>query len=311
VKTKLTRSSEEAAGFINRGNLVAFPTETVYGLGASVFNAAAIEKIYAAKRRPADNPLIVHIADVSDVGRIAGPVGAAAKALMDAFFPGPLTLVLPKADAVPFAVTAGLETVGVRMPRLAITRSFLRACATPVCAPSANLSGRPSATTWQAVAEDLDGRIACILMGDPAEIGLESTVVDCVADPPVLLRQGAISLAEVQAIVPETIVERSEPGRARSPGLIHRHYMPRARVVVLSNGGVCESGDAAYIGLTPPNFGVKLSLVCGSKQEYAARLFEFFRECDRRSIPTIYCESVTNGGIGAALMDRISRAASR
>jgi L-threonylcarbamoyladenylate synthase len=310
VKTKLTRSPEEAAGFIDRGELVAFPTETVYGLGASVFDAAAIEKIFEAKRRPADNPLIVHVADVAEVARIARGVSAAAKGLMDAFFPGPLTLVLPKAEAVPLAVTAGLDTVGVRMPRLSKTRRFLALCSTPVCAPSANLSGRPSATTWEAVAEDLDGRIACILIGEPAEIGLESTVVDCVADPPVVLRQGAISVAQLRRIVPETIVGGSAARPARSPGTAHRHYTPRARVVVLGNGGDSEPGDTAYIGLTPPNFVVDLTLVCGSKEEYAAQLFAFFRECDRRSIATIYCESVTTEGIGAALMDRIARASS-
>ena len=193
VKTVLTTSPDEAAEFIKRGGIVAFPTETVYGLGANVFDEKAVAKIFEAKRRPADNPLIAHIADIGQIGMLATEITESAKKFIDAFFPGPLTIVLRKTAKVPLIATAGLDTIGIRMPRSALAHQFLAACGTPVVAPSANLSGRPSPTTWQAVLEDLDGRIDCILQGDATEIGLESTVVDCTSAVPVILRGGSVS----------------------------------------------------------------------------------------------------------------------
>ena len=163
MTTHLTESPEDAAAYIRRGQTVAFPTETVYGLGADAFNGDAVQQIFAAKGRPSDNPLIVHIADRAQVDRLAASVPGPARALMDRFFPGPLTLILPRCPDVPSVVTAGLDTVGVRMPDHPVAQRFLAACGTPVAAPSANRSGRPSPTTWQAVRDDLDGRIPCIL----------------------------------------------------------------------------------------------------------------------------------------------------
>lgn len=311
MKTVLTRSAIEAAAFIRRGGVVAFPTETVYGLGASVFDEAAIEKIFEAKQRPADNPLIAHVSSLQEIEALTSEVPAVALKLIDSFFPGPLTLVLRRSALVPLLATAGLETIGVRMPRLAIARDLLAACGVPLVAPSANLSGRPSPTTWQAVVEDMDGRVDCILQGDATEIGLESTVVDCTTDPPVLLRPGAVSLESLQTVMPEIRLSRYDQADApRSPGLRHKHYSPRASVkLVGANETFSPTGDDAFIGLHEPLSEPKFSKICNSVEEYAGSLFEFFRECDRSGVNTIFCESVAEDGIGAALMDRIRRAA--
>ncbi len=311
MKTVLTTSPEEAAEFIKRGGVVAFPTETVYGLGANVFDEAAVGGIFKAKRRPADNPLIAHIAEIGQIERLTTGVSEHAQAFIDAFFPGPLTIVLPKSANVPMIATGGLDTIGVRMPRFAVAHEFLASCGVPVVAPSANLSGRPSPTTWQAVAEDLDGRIDCILVGDSTEIGLESTVVDCTGDTPLLLRAGAVSLAQLQAVVPETRgytpLDNEQP---RSPGLKHKHYSPSAQVVLLSGDAEADADiRSAYIGLLRRGVGFGLVRICGSVEEYAHSVFEFFRECDRQGIKAIFCESVDERGIGAALMDRLRRAA--
>lgn len=311
MDTFLTLSPESAAEFIKQGGLVAFPTETVYGLGARVFDEAAVAKIFEAKQRPADNPLIAHVSSVDQIAELASEITETAAKFMEKFFPGPLTLVLKKGPDVPLIATAGLDTIGVRMPRSTVAREFLSACETPVVAPSANLSGRPSPTTWQAVYEDLNGRIDCILQADATEIGLESTVVDCSGEAPIVLREGAISLEELKTVVPATDrVQTSGSQSPRSPGLKHRHYSPRATVIVVDTADQVETtANAAFIGLRVPP--TKLDLVerCDDVESYAHELFEFLRECDRRGIETIYCEAVVEKGIGVALMDRIRRAA--
>jgi L-threonylcarbamoyladenylate synthase len=319
VRTVLTIDAEEAAAFIRRGGVVAFPTETVYGLGANVFDTGAVGKIFEAKRRPADNPLIAHVGDGEQIQRIATEVTESAERFIERFFPGPLTVVLRKTDAVPMIATAGLETIGVRMPRFDIAHRFLAACGVPVVAPSANISGRPSPTTWEAVYEDLNGRIDCILQGGPTAIGLESTVVDCSGEVPVVLRAGSVTIEELREVVPETVYYGPADAAApRSPGMKHRHYSPRARVVV-SNQGHDEKtqslslpvlpGGVAFIGMSPVEGEFETVRVCGSVEEYAHSVFEFFRECDRAGITTIVCEAIEETGIGAALMDRLRRAA--
>lgn len=312
ANTLLTTDPRIAADILKRGGVVAFPTETVYGLGANVFDAAAVARIFEAKMRPADNPLIAHIAEIGQIERLASFVAPSAKAFIDAFFPGALTLVMPKTDAVPLVATAGLDTIGVRMPKSALAHEFLKFCETPVVAPSANLSGRPSPTSWEAVFEDLDGRIDCILQGDATEIGLESTVVDVTSEVPLLLRAGAVSLEDLRRVVPET--RRYEPaaGEAvRSPGLKHRHYSPSAKVVLVSKldlDAVEDASTAAFIGISTPTAAFGLSKVCADVNQYAHEVFAFFRDCDHRGIKTIYCESVNETGLGAALMDRLRRA---
>lgn len=311
MQTVLTRSPIEAAEFIKKGGIVAFPTETVYGLGANVFDEQAIAKIFAAKNRPNDNPLIAHVGNVEQIKLVVKEITLNAQKFIAAFFPAPLTLVLPKAEKVPLIATANLETIGVRMPKNKSAQEFLRACETPIVAPSANLSGKPSPTDWQAVYEDLDGRIDCILQGAATEIGLESTVVDCTTDVPLVLRTGAITLEDLRRIIPETkLYQLRENEAAKSPGLKHRHYSPRARVVLLNSKFEVQSSKCeAFIGLNQPVEEFNLIKICASVEEYAHEVFGFFRECDRENIKIIYCETVEEKGIGAALMDRLKRAA--
>jgi L-threonylcarbamoyladenylate synthase len=323
MRTILTRSAAEAADIIKKGGLAAFPTETVYGLGADVFNETALENIFKAKGRPADNPLIVHIGELAQIEVLTSTVTANAEKFINAFFPGPLTLVLPKSEKVSLLVTAGLDTVGIRMPGNISAQEFLRLCETPVAAPSANLSGRPSPTTWQAVFEDLDGRIDCILQpvqalqGEETEIGLESTVVDCTARVPQILRSGAVTLEQLRAEVPETQMDQGNAtGAAKSPGLKHKHYSPRARVVLIDDVAEAKmNAQSAYIGIgSAGKTGGKIESwglvkICPSVTEYAHAVFEFFRECDRHGIGTIYCQKVAVSGLGMALMDRLNRAA--
>lgn len=312
MKTILTTSPIEAAEFIKRGGTVAFPTETVYGLGANVFDERAVAKIYAAKMRPNDNPLIAHVGKIEDVNILVKEITESARKFIAAFFPAPLTVVLPKAARVPLIATANLETVGVRMPRNETACEFLKACGAPVVAPSANLSGRPSPTTWQAVYEDLNGRIDCILQSEmAAEVGLESTVVDCTGEVPLVLRSGAVTIEELRRIVPETRIHKLEKDeRPRSPGLKHKHYSPRARVVLLGSKYKIQSPKSkAFIGFDSPDECFDFVKICASVEDYAHSVFDFFRQCDRKNIETIYCQTVEEKGIGLALMDRLKRAA--
>jgi L-threonylcarbamoyladenylate synthase len=309
MKTFLTKSPVQAAEFIKRGGIVAFPTETVYGLGANVFDEKAVAKIFEAKARPADNPLIAHVGRIEQIAELTSNVTPNAQKFIDAFFPAPLTLVLPRSKKVPLIATANLDTIGVRMPKNELAQEFLRHCETPVVAPSANLSGKPSPTNWQAVFEDLSGRIDCILQGAATEIGLESTVVDCTADVPLILRTGAISLEDLQRVVRETqIYQVKKDEIVRSPGLKHRHYSPRAKVVLVSSFRFQVSGSSAFIGLNAPPERLELMKICTSVEEYAHEVFAFFRECDHAGIKIVFCEIVAEQGIGAALMDRLRRA---
>lgn len=309
MKTILTASPGKAAGFIKRGGTVAFPTETVYGLGANVFDENAITKIFEAKRRPIDNPLIAHVGSIEQISLLTLEITEIAARFIEAFFPAPLTLVLPKSKKVPLIASAGLETIGVRMPKTDLALDFLRECETPVVAPSANLSGKPSPTTWQAVFEDLQGRIDCILQGEISEIGLESTVVDCTGVTPLVLRSGAITLEQLRKIEPQTKLYRLRADeKPRSPGLKHRHYAPRAKVVLISDFKFQISDSSAFIGVNKPVGNFDLIRICDSVEDYAHSLFDFFRRCDRKGIKTIYCQTVEEKGLGLALMDRLKRA---
>ena len=312
MKTLLTTSFRKAAGFILQNDVVAFPTETVYGLGANACNAEAVKKIFAAKGRPSDNPLIVHIAGVEQLSSVVSSIPLFAEKLLDAFAPGPLTLVLPKNKSISSMATAGLKTVGVRIPKHPVAHKFLKECGLPVAAPSANVSGKPSPTTWHAVRLDLNGRIPCILKGDPSRIGVESTVVDCSGNAPVILRAGGITLEQLRSIVPSSRIGRQHrQGSVKSPGVKYRHYSPLAYVFIVNDvEETVPMKSAAYIGIKKigrREFGAKK--ICRDTTDYARSLFHFFRECDRRHIQTIYCESVGEDGIGLAIMDRIRKAA--
>jgi L-threonylcarbamoyladenylate synthase len=312
----LTTSPEEAARHVREGHLVAFPTETVYGLGADAFQPAAVEAVFEAKGRPPDNPLIVHLVERAQLRRVAAAVPPVAETLLDRFAPGPLTLILPKAEDLPEAVTAGLDTVGVRFPGHDRARAFLRACDTPVAAPSANRSGRPSPTDWTAVQEDLGGRIACILKGGRTEAGVESTVLDCTGPRPTVLRPGAISVERLRAAIGEVALpdDASGPQAPRSPGTTHRHYAPAATVQLVRGPAGAEPGPAAaYIGLEAPARpdAFRRCHVAADVAAYARELFHFFRACDRADCTVIYAQAVEPGGLGRALNDRLERAAAR
>ncbi len=310
VKTRITASPAVAARLILEGRVVAFPTETVYGLGALALDERSVRMIFDAKGRPADNPLIVHIGAREQVKELVRKLPKSAERLMDAFWPGPLTIVLPRSNRVSDAVTAGLDTVGIRLPSHPVALAFLRVVGVPVAAPSANRSGRPSPTSWQAVQQDLDGRIAAILKGPRSRVGLESTVVDCSGRVPVVLRAGAVSLEELREVVRGTrSASRADVEQGRSPGLRHRHYAPRARVFVGGETPARFPARSAWIGVGKAPRGVALSESCRDVRAYARALFHFFRRCEGVGIRQIYCQTVSTRGIGAALMDRLRRAA--
>ena len=315
MKTIITDSPEEAASFILSGETAAFPTETVYGLGADASDAAAVRKIFEAKGRPANNPLIAHIADIGEVDRVADFSSKTARRLAERFFPGPLTLVLPKRPDVPPVVTAGLDTIAVRVPEHEMAQAFLRACACPVAAPSANRSGRPSPTIWQAVLEDLDGRIPCVLRGEPSVVGLESTVIDCTTDIPRVLRSGGVTLEALREVVSDMQGPQDTPGGApRSPGIRHRHYAPAACVVLVDKApSIPPQETAGYIGMedveNESSGRWRLVERVATPEAYAHHLFDFMRRCDAAGVETIYCQTLEPTGIGAAIMDRLKRAA--
>ncbi len=317
-----------AADMLRRGMLVAFPTETVFGIGADATNELAVQRIFVAKGRPSDNPLIVHLADVSQLDHVARDIPDLAHKLFERFSPGPLTIVLQKQSKVAPTVTAGLDTVAVRIPSHPIALELLRLAKVPIAAPSANRSGRPSGTTWQAVLEDLDGRIDAIVCEPGCDVGLESTVVDVSDGELIILRMGSISIADFRlagfharhadsastnhAAESETNSTFDRSLLRRSPGTVHPHYRPSAKVVIVDSewNGTPIGGRIAYGGLVPIE-GMQPTMIrfFQSVNEYAAAFYEFLRECDRAGIDVIYCQSVEETELGTALMDRMRRAA--
>ena len=304
-----------AAGVLRAGGLVAFPTETVYGLGVDATNAAAVERLFAVKGRPSNNPLIVHIADIEQIESVAGRVPAVAIELLRHFAPGPLTVVVPKRPEIVSAVTAGLDSVGVRIPAEPRTRQMLRAADRPIAAPSANRSGRPSCTTYRSVIEDFGGDIDAILIGQPAAIGLESTVVDCLGKAPRILRPGAITLEQLRLVDPRATSAGKEidPGE-NSPGRLHPHYRPRAFVgLVTFPTDAAPDETAAYIGLDAHPLANRFGWHCAfaSIDDYARGFYEALREVDRRGLRSVNCQRVSAVGTGIALSDRLERAAEK
>lgn len=315
---------ELAASIIRDGGLVAFPTETVYGLGADAMNEKAVLKIFEAKGRPADNPCIVHVDTRDMLDRVAGNVPANAKRLIEEFWPGPLTLVLERRPEVAPSVSAGLSTVAVRMPGNKIALELIRAARTPIAAPSANTSGRPSPTTAAHALEDLGGRIDLILDGGTTNIGIESTVLDVTSDPPMILRPGWITQEMLSEAIGPVEPEASDEQLRRSPGTRHRHYSPRARVILIEHGSrdfieqVCKehlsAGAVGFIGHTPvaindPSF---FSIRLGARaDEYAHSIYAALRDVDKKNPRVIIVEGISEAGEGAAVMDRLHRAAWR
>lgn len=326
-------SLREAVEQILRGNVVAFPTETVYGLGADATNASAVGKIFEVKGRPADNPLIVHVASRDDVARIAGPIPAVAEKLMERFWPGPLTLVLGRLPIIPEVVSCGLPTVGVRMPSHPVAQALIREAGVPLAAPSANLSGRPSPTTAGHVLEDLQDRIDLVLDGGETGVGLESTVIDLTVDPPVLLRPGGVTVEDLIDVLGPISIDRSVDGtefgeRPRSPGMKYAHYAPKAKMIVV-NGPLLsvqarlkdliyeymQEGKRVGVMCSAQSRGVyqaQITLEYGSREDLtsiASGLFGTIRAFDRHGADVVLAEGVPAHGLGLAIMNRLTRAA--
>ncbi|HEY8347492.1 MAG TPA: L-threonylcarbamoyladenylate synthase [Symbiobacteriaceae bacterium] len=323
----------QAAAILRNGGLVAFPTETVYGLGANALDGQAVAKIFKAKGRPADNPLIVHVADREAVKEVAATVPPAAERLMERFWPGPLTLVLPRTRAVADDVTAGLDTVGVRMPNHPVALGLIRAAGVPIAAPSANLSGRPSPTVAEHVIEDLAGRIDLILDGGETGVGLESTVLDMTEDPPVLLRPGGVTVEELTAHIGPIIVDRALVGaepdeRPRSPGMKYKHYAPKAPLIVVDGPVLQMQAKIRDLAYEYQAEGRRVGIMCSIESrgaykadvilEYGSRarpetiasdLFSTLRAFDRHHVDVILAEGISTAGIGLAVMNRLRRAA--
>jgi L-threonylcarbamoyladenylate synthase len=324
-----------AAALLRDGRLVAFPTETVYGLGAHALDAGAVRRIFSAKERPADDPLIVHVHDVGALGRLVTEIPDSARALASRFWPGPLTMVMGRSADVPLEVTAGLDTVAIRVPAHPVAHALIAAAAIPVAAPSANLFSRPSPTRAAHVLQDLDGRIDLVIDAGPTEVGVESTVIDLTGDAPVILRPGAVTLEMIRAVLPGVQIKTSEAlesGGMKSPGLLAKHYSPRApltlyvgaRPAVLSRIAA-DASEALARGLrvgiivargdrvsADPSQAVHVAELGreGDIADIAANLYNALRNLDDEKVDLILARSFqSDTGLGVAVHDRLTRAA--
>lgn len=334
METKILATDEnsirEAGKIIAGGGLVAFPTETVYGLGANAFNVDAAKKIYEAKGRPSDNPLIVHISDKKQIEELSEGYSDKAKVLIDAFMPGPFTIILKKSKLVPDGVTAKMDTVGIRFPKNDTARRLIEAAGVPVAAPSANLSGKPSPTIAKHVIEDMKGRIDAIIDGGDCEVGVESTIVDASRDIPVVLRPGGITYDEILKVVPDAIIDPhileslKDGEQPLCPGMKYKHYAPEAEVYVVEGDmakvkkkitelvnenekagkicGVLTMSENAYDGAVLLQGGM-------TNKEYAKGLFANLREFDRLSVDIVYAEFEERDGYGLAVKNRLYKSA--
>ncbi len=325
MKTEILRINPEdpdeyavrkAASVIRSGGLVAFPTETVYGLGANALDPKAVRAIFAAKGRPVDNPLIVHVHEPGKAD-LLGVVDERSRKLMVLFWPGPLTLVIAAGPGVPPEVTGGLETVAVRMPDHPVALALIRESGVPLAGPSANRSGRPSPTTAEDVLEDLDGRIEMILDAGPADVGVESTVLDVTGEVPVLLRPGGISIESIREAVGDVVPSPDRKEAGRSPGTRYRHYAPSIPVVLLDHDGAWKNdprlggvfAGVAYVGISPAPVDVVAQVRFGSVKQYAGGLFSALRAMERSGAEVILAELPPEEGVGLAVRDRLRRAA--
>ncbi|MBR4079141.1 MAG: threonylcarbamoyl-AMP synthase [Christensenellaceae bacterium] len=333
LKTEYQTGMDTAAQAIADGKLVIFPTETVYGLGADALNPEAVGNIFSAKGRPQDNPLIVHIADFDQLKIAAAEVSPLAEKLMKAFWPGPFTAVLKKSSAIPDCVSAGLDTVGIRMPSSADARELIRRSRKMIAAPSANRSGRPSPTRASHCIEDMDGRVDVILAGDPADYGMESTVCDLTGDVPVILRPGGITAEMIEreagcVEIANAVLNGLKDGEtAASPGMKYKHYSPNAKVTIVE-ADTCEALEFCINLLYDKDnregrnplilcsktseklFGNRRTLAIGANErEIAHRFFDELRNADAAGIDRIYFEATSTTGIGLAVMNRAIRAA--
>lgn len=324
-----------AARALREGKIVAFPTETVYGLGANALNSTAVEKIFKAKGRPSDNPLIVHIADKEKLYELTEDIPEKAAILMDKLWPGPLTLVFRKGSIIPPIITAGLNTVAVRMPEHPVARELIRLAEIPVAAPSANVSGKPSTTTAKHVLDDLDGKIEIVVDAGSSRVGLESTVLDVTVDPPMLLRPGGITPKQIEDIIGHIDIDKTILGKVslenvpKSPGMKYKHYAPKAHVIIVKGTNfnnqvikICElaaenKSKGNKVGIcatnqTIDNYKGYETISMGDRNEpetIASRLFSMLREFDDKGVDVILAEAVDENGVGLAIMNRMVKAA--
>lgn len=324
----------EAARILRDGGLVAFPTETVYGLGANALDEKAAAKIYAAKGRPSDNPLIAHISSIEELSPLVKEIPEVGRRLAEEFWPGPLTLVFPKSDRVPYGTTGGLDTVAIRMPRTAAARRLIALAGVPVAAPSANLSGRPSPTTAQHVWQDMKGRIELILDGGPVGIGVESTIVDVSGKVPTLLRPGAITREMLEAVVgpveiDPALADRPDPKlRPKAPGMKYRHYAPKADMTLVEGETEAVVREIRRLADEQLSAGRRVGILCteetraryprgilrcvgerSNEEMIAHNLFAVLREFDDLQVDCIYSESFPQDHLGYAIMNRMRKAA--
>lgn len=323
----------QASAILAGGGLVAFPTETVYGLGANGLDPYAVRDIYKAKGRPSDNPLILHIADFCEVEKLAAEITPCAKLLMEHFWPGPLTILFKRSKIVPDVITAGMDTVAIRMPVNKIARQLIRLAGVPIAAPSANISGRPSPTNAADVKADMMGKINAIVDGGACDIGVESTVVDCTSLPATVLRPGGITVEQLRKVLGEVALDPALYGAAtakpRAPGMKYRHYAPRAPLKVI------EADTAQLVGIfkreiaQAKNKGQKVGALVANEtaaqlpagtvieqygsrshpEQLAARLFTLLRRFDDQDVDVIFAEGIKENGIGLAVMNRMRKAA--
>ena len=330
MKTRLLREDQvdQAAAILRAGGLVGIPTETVYGLGANGLDGEAVSRIFQAKGRPQDNPLILHIPEASWLERYCEEVPPQAWALAEAFWPGPLTMILRHKPLVPRAVTAGLDTVGMRCPGHPVCRAILAAADVPVAAPSGNTSGRPSPTTARSMLEDMAGKIDAIVDGGSCSVGVESTIVDLTCTPPRLLRPGGVTLEQLRAILGEVAVDPAVTRlmgageQPRAPGMKYRHYAPKAPVTVVT--GEPEAAARYIAGAAAPGDGVicfdefaplfsghitQLLGSAGDKGAQARHVFEALRAFDHTGVEAIWAQCPDSAGLGLAIANRLGKAA--
>ena len=321
-------SVRDAAAILRRGGLLGIPTETVYGLGADALNEDAVSRIFLAKGRPQDNPLIIHVPDASWLESYCRDVPPAAYQLAERFWPGPLTMILPRRDIVPLQTTGGLETVGVRCPNHPVTLAIIEAAGVPIAAPSGNTSGRPSPTTAAHMIEDMDGRIDGIVDGGPCTVGVESTIIDLTVTPPRLLRPGGLPLESLRQVLGEVAVDKAVTGllaageRPRAPGMKYRHYAPHAPVTVVTGepersarriqgllsdtaGVICFD---EYAPLFPGHIIHKLG-PAADKSAQARHVFDALRTFDGTDVTEIFAQCPDDGGLGLAVANRLKKAA--
>lgn len=326
-KELIESNLEEAAALIKKDEVVAFPTETVYGLGANAYSTEAVEKIFQAKGRPTDNPLIIHIADVGTLKEVASEIPESAEKLINAFWPGPLTLVLPKKGPLSPLVTAGLETVGIRMPKHPVALKLIRLSGVPLAAPSANRSGKPSPTTGAHVQLDLEGKIAGIVDAGPTGVGVESTVVDCTTNPVTILRPGGITAEQLIEILGEVQVDPAlgdEKLPPKSPGVKYTHYAPNAPLYLVESvndikdliGLEQRKGNKVGVLTTAEHEltfkTADVVAVCGKRTELATvaqTIYSALRKFDQTGVDIILSETFPEEGIGKAVMNRLKKAA--